>query len=122
MIMEAAKIAVYDTSKGFSSFVKHYFAKRLKVEVCTSKKKFNLEWFTKFQHCFFVVNDIEDLFNLMKVAQLHNAIVTGSPSRILESKIKTVNSQEMKVMDFSLSKNELMLFINDYLKNNKLVE
>lgn len=120
--METAKIAVYDTSKGFSSLVKHYFAKRVDIEVCTSKKKFSLEWFKNFKHCFFVVNDIEDLFNLMKVAQLQNDLVAGSPSRILEMKIKTVNDQGVKVMDFSLNKNELMLFIDHYLKSNQLLK
>ncbi|MEN9336544.1 MAG: hypothetical protein RLZZ500_1531 [Bacteroidota bacterium] len=117
-----AKLAVYDTSKGFSSFVKHYFAKRVDIEVCTSKKKFSLDWFRNFQHCFFVVNDIEDLFNLMKVADLNNEVIAGSPSRILEMKIKNVNDHEVKVMDFSLNKNELMLYIDNYLKSNKLVE
>lgn len=120
--MATAKLAVYDTSKGFSSFVKHYFSKRVDIEVCTSKKKFSLEWFKNFKHCFFVVNDIEDLFNLMKVAQLHNEVVAGSPSRILEMKIKTVNDQDVKLMDFSLNKNELMLYIDNYLKNNQLLE
>ena len=120
--MAQPKLAVYDTSKGFSSFVKHYFAKEISIEVCTSKKKFSLAWFNDFHYCFFVVNDIEDLFNLMKIAPLQNNVVVGSTHSILEMKIKSIQDSNFTIIDLSLNKNDLLQYITAYLKHNQLIE
>ena len=120
--MAKAKLAIYDTSKGFSSFVKHYFAKDVAIEVCTSKKKFTLDWFNDFQFCFFVVNDTEDLLNLFKLAQLQTNLVVGSNNAILEMKIKSIRDIDLTVIDLSLNKNDLMHYMTSYLKRNHLIQ
>ena len=56
------KTFIYDTSKGFSSLIKHYYSSKMNIDVCTNKKKLSLDNIKDYNTCFFVVNDMDDLF------------------------------------------------------------
>ena len=51
------KAYVYDTSKGFSAFIKYNYSSKLNIFSCTKKKNFSVEKITDYNVCFFVVND-----------------------------------------------------------------
>ncbi len=109
-------IVVYDTTKGFSSFVKKHFGKTYPIATCTSKNKFSTEEFKSYTICFFIVNDIGDLLNLVRLNTLEIPVVVGTASHILDTKIDFVKNERMYALDFSQSKEELILQLQHYLQ------
>lgn len=109
-------IIVYDTTKGFSSFVKKNFGKTYPIAACTSKKKFSAAQFKSYTICFFIVNDISDLLNLVRLNTLEIPVVVGTASNILDSKIDFVKNERMFALDFSQSKEALFLQLQYYLQ------
>jgi hypothetical protein len=115
------KTFVYDTSKGFSSFIKHYYSTKMDIDVCTNKKRFVIENIKDYETCFFVVNDMEDLSNLIKVHFKIEHLFIGVPNKIIEDKIYALNYENLVILDFSKSKHELLKVINDNLEPKELI-
>jgi hypothetical protein len=109
-------IIVYDTTKGFSSFVKKNFGKTYPIAACTSKKKFSATQFKSYTICFFIVNDINDLLNLVRLNTLEIPVIVGTASHILDSKIDFVKNERIFALDFSQSKEALFLQLQYYLQ------
>lgn len=116
------KTFIYDTSKGFSSLIKHYYSTKMNIDVCTSKKKFLLDDIKGYDACFFVVNDMDDFSNLIKVYCKIEHFFIGAPNKIIEDKIDGLNYEDVVVLDFNSSKHEILKIINHNLLLKKLIE
>ncbi|WP_395065786.1 hypothetical protein [Flavobacterium sp.] len=110
------KVYVYDTSKGFSSFIKHYYSDKMFIETCTNKKIFLLEEIIGFDTCFFIVHDMEDFFNLMQIFTKIKHFFIGSPNRKMSEKIEALNFEGVIVLDFHHCKADILKTINFNLK------
>jgi hypothetical protein len=116
------KTFIYDTSKGFSSLIKHYYSTKLNIESCTNKKKFLLDNIKDYDICFFVVNDMDDLSNLIKIYHKIEHFIIGSPNKIIEEKILSLNYEDIVILDFNSSKHEILKVINQNLESKELLE
>ncbi len=112
MNMIAKNTYVYDTSKGFSAFIKHYYSEKMKIAVCTNKKNFYLEDVKDFDVCFFIVNDMDDFFNLMKIYPKVECFFIGTPNKIIGEKIENLNYDDVVYLDFNQNKNVILNSIN----------
>ena len=106
------KVYIYDTSKGFSSFIKHYYSDKMIIDVCTNKKNFNQNDIQKYDLCFFMVNDMDDYFNLMKIYTLIEHFFIVTTNKIIRKKINNLNYEDVVFIDFNNSKPELLEEIN----------
>ncbi len=116
------KTFIYDTSKGFSSLIKHYYSTKMNIDVCTNKKKFLIDNIKDYDTCFFVVNDMDDLSNLIKAYYKIEHFFIGAPNKIIEDKIDSLNYEDVIVLDFNSSKHELLKVINHNLELKELIE
>lgn len=106
------KTYIYDTSKGFSSFIKHYYSDKMIIDVCTNKKNFYLDNIRDYNACFFIVNDMDDFFNLMKIYYKIDHFFIGSPNKVIGEKIENLNYEDVVFLDFNHNKHELLNTIN----------
>ena len=109
------KTYIYDTSKGFSSFIKHYYSDKMIIDVCTNKKNFNFEDIKNYGTCFFIVNDMDDFFNLMKIYTKMEHFFIGSPNKIIGEKIENLHYECVVFLNFNNNKYELLETINYHL-------
>lgn len=115
------KTFVYDTSKGFSSFIKHYYSDKMSIDVCTNKKKFYLDNIKEYNTCFFIVNDMDDFFNLMKVYYKIEHFFIGTPNKIIGEKIEKLNYDDVVYLDFNNNKHDLLDTINFNLMLKEII-
>lgn len=115
------KVYVYDTSKGFSSFIKHYYSTKMNIDVCTNKKRFATEGINNYDTCFFVVNDMDDLFKLIKIYYKIEHFFIGSPSKIICEKMETFMSSNVVFLDFNQNKYEMLKTINTNLSVKNII-
>jgi len=115
------RIYVYDTSKGFSSFIKHYYSEKMQIDVCTNKKNFFIDKITDYQVCFFIVNDIEDFFNLRKVYLKIEHFFIGSPHKIMCEKIENLHYEDVVYIDFNHNKHDILNTINYNLSYKNII-
>jgi hypothetical protein len=116
------KTFIYDTSKGFSSLIKHYYSSKMDIDVCTSKKRFSLDNVKGYDTCFFVVNDMEDFSNLIKVYFKIEHFFIGVPNKIIEDKIEGLKYEDVVILDFNSSKHEILKVINQNLLQKELIQ
>jgi hypothetical protein len=121
MIWMNKKVYIYDTSKGFSSLLKHYYSAKLSFDVCTNKKRFDTEAIQGYDACFFVVNDMEDFANLLKLYFKIEHFFVGVPNLIIKDKIERLKYNEIVILEFDKSKHELLKIINNNLLQRKLI-
>jgi hypothetical protein len=112
---------IYDTSKGFSAFLKHHFSDKMNIDVCTNKKKFLLYDLKNYNVCFFIVNDMDDFFNLMQIYNKIDCFFIGSPNKIISQKIENLNYDSMVYLDFSSNKNDILSSISFNLMLKELL-
>lgn len=113
---------IYDTSKGFSSLIKHYYSTKMNIDVCTSKKRFLLDNIKGYDACFFVVNDMDDFSNLIKVYYKIEHFFVGAANKIIEDKIEGLNYEGIVVLDFNSSKREILKIINYNLLLKEIIQ
>lgn len=112
---------MYDTSKGFSLFMKYNFAHSVEIKSCGYKKKFRIETPESFDASFFILNSVED-FMLFKNACLGlKNIFVSSPIKMLEDKIGQMELEELIVFDFSQLKSEVLDTIQANLLSRKIL-
>ncbi len=116
------KTYIYDTSKGFSSLIKHYYSTKMDIDVCTSKKNFLLDNIKGYDACFFVVNDMDDFLNLIKVYYKIDHFFIGAPNKVIEDKIEGLNYEDAIVLNFNSNKHELLKIINQNLLQKDLIQ
>jgi hypothetical protein len=116
------KAFIYDTSKGFSSLIKHYYSTKMDIDVCTNKKNFVIDNIKDYDVCFFVVNDMDDLSNLIKAYYKIEHFFIGAPNKMIEDKIDSLNYENVVVLDFNSSKHEILKVINLNLELKELIE
>lgn len=115
------KTFVYDTSKGFSSLIKHYFSEKIDIHICTNKKNFKNYKMSDYEVCFFSVNDIEDLFLLKKVFFDIDHFFITSPRKIILEKVMNLNYNNAIYIDSDYSKKDIIYEINYNLTLNKII-
>lgn len=106
------KTYIYDTSKGFSSFIKHYYGDKMTIDVCTKKKNFTIEGLENYKICFFFVNDMDDYFNLIKIYTRIEYFFICTTNKIIREKINKLNYEDVFFLDFNDNKHELLETIN----------
>jgi len=114
------KAYVYDTSKGFCSFIKHYYSEKMEIDVCTNKKNFFLDDIKDYEVSFFIVNDMEDFFNMKKVYFKIEHFFIGSPNRIIYEKIQDLK-YDVIYIDLNNHKNDIINQINSNLASKKIM-
>ncbi|WP_396144278.1 hypothetical protein [Flavobacterium sp.] len=115
------KVYIYDTSKGFSSLLKHYYSSKLDFDVCTNIKRFVPDSIEGYDACFFVVNDMDDFANLMNLYFKIEHFFVGVPNLIIKDKIERLKYEEIVILEFDKSKHELLKIINHSLIQRKLI-
>jgi hypothetical protein len=113
--MEKKKSIVYDTSKGFSAFVKLHFADKISIYCCGARKKLKAVNSADFEICFFVVNDIDDIFILKEFYFLIEHFFITSPKEVLMKKVESLKLDEIILIDFNSSKKDMYAQINSRL-------
>jgi hypothetical protein len=116
------KTFIYDTSKGFSSLIKHYYSSKMDIDSCTNKKKFSLDNIKEYDNCFFVVNDMDDLSNLLKIYYKIEHFFIGSPNKMIENKIEALSFEGAVILDFNRNKHDILKVINHNLELKELIE
>ena len=114
------KVFIYDTSKGFSSLIKHYYSTKINIDTCTNKNFF-LEKINDYDACFFIVNDMDDYLNLMKIYCKIGFFFISSPDKFIFKKIESLNFEDTILLDFNEKKGNLLRTINYNLIKNKLI-
>ena len=115
-------VYIYDTSRGVSSLLKHYYSNLLNFDVCTNKKKFQPDSIQGYVACFFVVNDMDDLANFLIIYPKIECFFVGVPNLIIKDKIEQLKYEEIIILEFDKSKHELLKIINQNLQNKKLID
>ncbi|GAA4046927.1 hypothetical protein [Flavobacterium chungnamense] len=115
------KAYVYDTSKGFSAFIKYNYSSKLNIFSCTKKKNFSVEKITDYNVCFFVVNDMEDFFNLKRIYFDIEFFFVGSPNKLILKKIEDLKYDDLMILDFYDSKYNILQFINIELLSKSIL-
>lgn len=117
----ANKACIYDTSKGLGSLIKLHYSD--KIEFSTIGKnnfKKSLEK-NDFNICFFIVNDMDDYFNLLKIYNYVEHFFIGSPKKFLCQKIDEIKYDDVVVIDLNLNKNDILKIINFNLRQKELI-
>ena len=114
------KSYIYDTSKGYSSLIKHYYSDKMNIETCTNKKRFLANSVSEFDVCFFVINDIEDFFNLLKIYFKVQYIFVVSPIAEFIEKIQNLGYKDLIILDSKNNKHDLLKVINFNLSSIEL--
>jgi hypothetical protein len=106
------KALIYDSSKGFSSFIKRNYSEKLELDICNNK--FNLKNYnsSNYQICFFMVNDIEDYFLLKKYYfEIEYFFIISYKTTLLE-KIKKLEYTNAVLIDSDHSKKYILDLVN----------
>lgn len=106
------KTFVYDTSKGFSALLKQYYSEKLEMHHCTSKKSIKKYTASDFELCFFIVNDIDDIFLLSDIYFEIEHFFISTPKQYFLKKIETLKLDEIIMIDFNQSKKDMIKTID----------
>ena len=111
------KTFVYDTSKGFSALLKQYYSEKLEMHHCTSKKSIKKYKASNFELCFFIVNDIDDLYLLSDIYFEIEHFFISTPKKYFIKKIETLKLVDAIMIDFDYSKKDMIKSIDFNLSN-----
>jgi hypothetical protein len=106
------RIFVYDVSKGFSSFIKHYYDEKMEIDICTKKKNLANYKLSSYDFCFFSVNDIDDFLFLRNTDFSNDLFFINAPNKIINEKIYNLNFNNAVLFDFDSSKKNIIEKIN----------
>lgn len=109
------KIYIYDTSKGFSLFMKYHFAHLLDIKACGHKADFNRDHPSMCDASFFILNSTDDFILFQSSYASARNIFVSSPSRMLEQTVSEMELEGCVVLDYSQLKSELLQSICNYL-------
>lgn len=115
------KMFVYDTSKGFSSFIKYYYSEKMEIHICTNKIKFQNFIMSDYEVCFFIVNDIDDFLKLRIIYSQIEYFFISTPKKALYKKIEHLNYDDAIIIDFDYSKKDILSEINFNLNLKKII-
>jgi hypothetical protein len=115
------KAYVYDTSKMFSYLIKHYYSEKMNIDVCTKKKNFFIEDIIDYEVCFFIVNDMDDFFNMRNVYLKIEHFFISSPNSIICEKIRNLNYDDVVYINFNNNKYEIFKEINASLTLKSII-
>lgn len=110
------KFFVYDISKGFSSFIKHYYSEKMEIHICTKKKNLTNYKMSSYDLCFFSVNDIEDFMFLRNTDFENDFFFINAPNKIINEKISKLNYNNAVLFEFDSNKKGILDKINFSLK------
>ena len=113
-VNKATQIYVYDTSRGFSRFIKSKFEEQFDVKVISSQQEIKKYKTEDLGILLFIVNDGVDaiLFSNMFYNTKH--VFLGIAAKHLEDRF--VNYNNVIAVDLELPKKELFQYINYHLQ------
>ncbi len=107
-------VFVYDTTKGFSRFIKIYFKNYFDILCCTNKKKLPEQQLTNIDFAFVIINDFDDIISFIWIYSKVKIIFIGSNMDIIKKKLK--HEESIILLDLSKNKDELRIEIKNKLK------
>jgi endonuclease III-like uncharacterized protein len=108
------KILVYDTSRGFSRFIKSKLESQFEVEVINNKKDIKKYNITDFKTIFFIVNDVLDSLVFSSFYYDVSTVFLGITIKNLENRFE--NYDNIISINLDLTKKELLQYINNQLE------
>lgn len=115
LIMEnKKKILIYDTSKGFSRFIKLNFSDRYDVTLFFDYKDFRDIRFEEYSAGFFIINESIEAFDLMLIYSKLKSLIVGSRVPIISKNLNNVD--DITIIDLTKSRQEMVEFIDFNLK------
>lgn len=106
------KALIYDSTKGFSSFIKRNYSDKMELDICYNKFKLKNYSSVNYQLCFFMVNDIEDYFLLKKYYDEIEYFFIITYKKTLSEKISRLSYKNAVLIDSEHSKKYILELIN----------
>lgn len=97
------KILIYDSSKGFSRFLKLNLSEEHRLFICTNKKKLHRYYDEDFDCAFINFNDSDDLKDLFLIFYQVNKIFVSTNLKDIKEKILENNSIHLLELDVKKS-------------------
>lgn len=111
---ENKNVFVYDTTKGFSRFIKKYFKNYFNILCCTNKKKLPEQELTNIDFAFIIINDFDDIISFIWIYSKVKILFIGTNMIKLKTKLK--DEESIILLDLSKKKDELIIEIKNKLK------
>lgn len=108
------KIIIYDTSKGFSRFMKLNFSERYEVVLFFDFKDFRDIDFEEYSAGFFIINESTEVFDLMLIYSKIQSLFVGSRLPTISKSLNNVD--DITIIDLTRSRQEMVEFIDFNLK------
>lgn len=110
---------IYDTTKGFSPFIKYFYSNSMNIVVCKKRTKLCYKTIYNCDICFFVVDDITDIAILKEIYFKIDYFFIGCTNNFLSKQILNLNLKKTTILDFNNhSKYQLLEIINSDLMHN----
>ncbi|MGL2965809.1 hypothetical protein [Flavobacterium sp. XGLA_31] len=108
------KMAVYDSSRGFSRFIKNKFEDQFEVTVINNKQELKKHQISDSTTLFFIVNDAVDILLFSNLFYNRKQLFLGIATKNLEERL--VRYQNIIPIDLELPKKELLEYIQHHLR------
>ncbi|MFM2213209.1 MAG: hypothetical protein RL427_472 [Bacteroidota bacterium] len=113
-VEKASKLIVYDTSRGFSRFIKSKFEEQFEVIVISSPQEIRKYKTDDLGVLLFIVNDGVDAILFSNIFYNTKHVFLGIAAKHLEDRF--LNYKNVKQIDLELPKKELFLYLNQHLQ------
>jgi hypothetical protein len=113
-VEKASQIIVYDTSRGFSRFIKSKFEEQFEVKVISSPQEIKKYKTDDLGVLLFIVNDGVDAILFSNIFYNTRHVFLGIAAKHLEDRF--INYNNVITIDLELPKKELFQYINHHLQ------